>query len=116
MTYYFNSGSHIDVVPSTSVDVSQKLPPNVYMIKKNPMSGEFQLIPTATFELPSKIYGNTVERVNRIVTTFHDREKSTGILLAGEKGAGKTLLTKLASKQLLDQGYFDHHRERRTLW
>jgi len=104
MTYYFNAGTHIDVVPSTSVDVSQKLPPAVYMMKKNPMSGEFQLIPTSTFEIPSKIYGNTVERVDRIVSTFHDREKSTGILLAGEKGAGKTLLTKLVSNRLLSQG------------
>jgi len=49
------------------------------------------------FNLPSKLYGNTSSQASRIVSTFLDRPASTGVLLVGEKGSGKTLLSKAIS-------------------
>jgi len=50
------------------------------------------------FELPEKLYGNIAQKANRILDTFEDRERTTGVLLSGEKGSGKTLLTKTISR------------------
>lgn len=47
------------------------------------------------FEPPSKIYGDTCANRDRIMTTFESRSDNTGILLSGEKGSGKTLLSKM---------------------
>ena len=50
-----------------------------------------------------KIYGDLPNQATRILTTFLDRPTSTGILLAGEKGSGKTLLTKQVSLMAQEQ-------------
>jgi len=49
--------------------------------------------------LPPKLYGEVMAQVDRIWTTYQDRPGSTGVLLTGLKGAGKTLLTKVLSKK-----------------
>lgn len=48
-----------------------------------------------SFNMPPKLYGDTVERrCARILNTFRKRDRSTGVLLNGRKGSGKTLLAK----------------------
>jgi len=46
------------------------------------------------YQINGKIYGDLVKKSDRILNTFLDRPKSTGTLLVGEKGSGKTLLAK----------------------
>ena len=48
-----------------------------------------------SFTIDYKIYGDVYKSVDRIYNTFTDRDSSTGVLLVGEKGSGKTLLSKL---------------------
>jgi len=54
------------------------------------------------FTLPDKIYGNLTKRADRIRETFLDRDNSTGVLLLGEKGSGKTLLGKQVAIDLYE--------------
>lgn len=49
------------------------------------------------FVVPSKLYGDVDERSDRIIETFEKRGTSTGVLLVGDKGSGKTMLSKRIS-------------------
>jgi hypothetical protein len=75
----------------------EKLPVGTYLLQFNPMTGGFFLEATKDFELPKKLYGNLKQRAVRILNTFAQRPSTTGVHLSGEKGSGKTLLTKLIS-------------------
>jgi hypothetical protein len=50
-----------------------------------------------SFTSNGKIYGDTIKSVTRVMASFDDRPASTGVLLTGEKGSGKTLMAKLLS-------------------
>lgn len=80
----------------TAVDTIPVLPPAVYALKFTEMVG-FYLEQVEDFELPKKIYGSVQKHVNRYLKTFRDRPGCTGIVLAGEKGSGKTLTAKTLS-------------------
>ena len=44
--------------------------------------------------MPEKIYGDVKKRSARILNTFNDRNRNTGVLLHGMKGTGKSLLSR----------------------
>lgn len=72
------------------------LPPANYVIKAHPELGlYFDMVDSFSFD--GKIYGSPIRRVERILNTYQKRSASTGVLLTGEKGSGKTLLAKLLS-------------------
>ena len=56
------------------------------------------------FTLPDKIYGNVNTNCQRILDTFNDRPRATGVHLNGVKGSGKTLLVKQLSLTGLKNG------------
>lgn len=102
MTHYFKTGNTINIEPSDALEVLDLLPAATYTVKKNEMSGKLYLQTTSNFELPAKIYGNPIDRVKRIKNTFNARNRSTGVLLSGDKGSGKTLLAKSVAVSLLE--------------
>lgn len=104
MTHYFKTGNVVNVEPSDALEVLDTLPVATYVVKKNEMTNRLFLQTTNDLELPPKVYGDVSTRTNRVITTFHDRSKSTGVLLTGEKGSGKTLLSKNLSVELRKQG------------
>lgn len=55
----------------------------------------FEMSPA--FELPPKLYGHHAQHAERILHTFLKRKATTGVLLAGEKGTGKTMVAKLVA-------------------
>lgn len=81
----------------------QEIPGGVYLLQFNPMAGFF-LKRQNDLVRPSKLYGNTAERAAKILNTYFDRPNSnTGVLLSGNKGSGKTMLTKEVAMQAVEQ-------------
>lgn len=78
----------VDALP----DIHDELPPGNYVIQKS-LSG-FYFEKVEDFVLPPKLYGDTAQKAARILSTYYARNGSTGVLLSGEKGSGKTLLAK----------------------
>lgn len=93
MTLYVRNGNSYSVTDEAAVDLTRILPAGTYLVAFHPQRG-FYLEMCDNFELNHKIYGNTTRNSDRIINTFLDRPSSTGVLLAGEKGSGKTLLAK----------------------
>lgn len=71
-----------------------KLAPGIYVVKFSPDIG-FYLTEQEPMSLPDKTYGSNDGRADMVVKTYLSRQHcNTGVLLTGNKGSGKTLLTK----------------------
>lgn len=96
MAYYLRNGNSFTVSDEASMDIHRQLPVGNYIIKMDP-NGDLFLQMVDAFDHTGKIYGDTMRNVDRILRTFNDRTNSTGVMLSGEKGSGKTLLAKMLS-------------------
>jgi len=97
MTYYICNGNQFDVAKEKSIDIRDRLPVGNYIVKERPMDGPLFLEGVDDFVSISKLYGTTTKDADRILRTYQERGISTGVLLNGEKGSGKTLLAKTLS-------------------
>jgi len=100
---YLKRGNAFQLTSREALDLHEKLPAGNFIVKKDPHENFF-LDSTESFTLPSKLYGDTSVNTHRILHTFHDRSDSTGVLLTGEKGSGKTLLAKSICHTAAAQG------------
>lgn len=94
MSYFLRKGNTFRVTDRSSLDIHERLPTGNYIVQSD-MGGPLYLEQIDAFTRPRKIYGDTLRYANRIMNTFMDRENSTGVMLTGEKGSGKTLLAKM---------------------
>jgi hypothetical protein len=94
MSYFLKSGNTFRVTNKEQMDLHDQLPAGNYTVKQDAMTKQFYLEKIDSFEIKGKLYGNTTQHANRILNTFKDRTSSTGVMLTGEKGSGKTLLSK----------------------
>ena len=102
MSYFMQHGDAF--VPTAGKDsILDALPVGNYVVALNPMTGMF-FHRTQRFTRPEKMYGDFDERADRVLKTFMDRERATGVLFAGEKGSGKTQLARLISIKAYDLG------------
>jgi hypothetical protein len=99
MTHYIKYGDAIYVRSSESIDLGSSLPVGTYVVQRDD-AGDFYLTKSVDFNLIPRYYGDTRKRAERIINTFKMRSQSTGVMLTGEKGSGKTLLAKLISHDL----------------
>lgn len=68
------------------------LPTGVYEIKNMPMHGTIlELRDNVDSSVPDKIYGRIPEMVKKTFRAFLRRGRSTGVLLSGERGMGKSM-------------------------
>ena len=103
---FIRFGSQYRIISDEDVQVLDKLPSKTFTVVFDERSSEYYLTPIDDFELPERLYGTTINDAKRILSTFEDREQSTGIHLSGIKGAGKTLLAKTVSVYAREQ--FDY--------
>lgn len=97
MTYFIRSGNQFDVSAEAAIDIREALPVGNYIVKERPMGGPLFLESVDDFKPLAKLYGTTTKHSSRIINTYRDRGASTGVLLNGEKGSGKTLLARQLS-------------------
>lgn len=105
MTYFLKQGNTYKVSKKEALDLREQLPAANYVVKKNEMTGELYLEQIDRFEFNGKLYGDTNKRADRILYAFEDRPATTGVMLTGEKGSGKTLLAKMLSIKGYEKGY-----------
>ena len=94
MSYFLKSGNTYRVSSKEAMDLHDTLPAGNYVVKEMPMDGPLYLEHIDSFEIKGKKYGDLEKNTKRILHTFMDRPASTGVMLAGEKGSGKSLLAK----------------------
>ena len=103
MSNFIKHGNEWTISPKGAMDLRPALPGGTYIVKFHPERG-YWLSEVEGFTLPRKLYGTTDRDADRVLRTFKDRTMSTGLLLAGEKGSGKTLLAKVISARANEQG------------
>jgi hypothetical protein len=104
MSYFLKSGNTFKVSSKDALDLHESLPSGTYTVGFDKMNGFFFLEKIEDFEIRGKVYGNHTRNADRILRTFLDRPNSTGVMLTGEKGSGKTLLSKQISIDGFKQG------------
>lgn len=97
MSYFIRNSNTYRIAAEESLDIQTQLPVGNYTVKFNDMGGFFFLEMVDSFEPLKKLYGDTQKNSNRILRTYLDRTVSTGVMLTGEKGSGKSLLAKTLS-------------------
>jgi hypothetical protein len=101
---FVKSGNAVRVRDRSQMQSYDQLPAETYTVKFDEHANEFFLEQIANFDLPTKVYGTNNTHAERILNTFNSRESTTGVLLSGIKGAGKTLLAKQTAVAAREQG------------
>lgn len=101
---FIKSGTSIRVSAFDPTQVVDTLPTKVYTLNLCEFTGFYLESHSDRFEVPDNIYGSAMDRVERVLHTYDDRDASTGVLLTGDKGSGKTLLMHLLANRMLETG------------
>jgi hypothetical protein len=98
MTAFLKSGNNeYQVYSEDHLVIEEMLPKHNYEFCFNPVKGAW-LETIQPFEAPTMVYGNIRQRRDRICNTFATRlNLTTGVLLSGIKGSGKTSLLKMVA-------------------
>ena len=102
-TKFMISNGSVSVLKLDEDLLLDKLPPRVYNVMFTQEAGFFLENVKERLELPGKVYGTTGARAAKCISTYISRESSTGILLTGDKGTGKTLLMSVLANKAIDE-------------
>ena len=77
------------------------IPGTVYVPKVDHFSDEIQLNIGNSLQLPEKLYVPAADKkfINKVLNSYTSAEKTMGVLLAGTKGTGKTVMAKQIAKE-----------------
>lgn len=95
MTFFIQNGDLFSPTPGRD-SMLETLPVGNYIVVETMSGYKFQRV--EAFSDPGRMYGNINKRAKRIMDTFIDRPRTTGVLLSGEKGSGKSQLARIVSR------------------
>lgn len=83
---------------------NNQMPPGIYNIVYNNEQKSYSIVQgPERFKLPPVLYGDIERTAIRVWNTFSLSKLSTGILLTGESGSGKSLLAELICNTAIDK-------------
>lgn len=98
MAEFIKVGNEITVKPKLEGLMYELINGKVYDLKFNQMEGKSFLVENGDLNMPKKLYKLEEDNkfINRVLTYFNSENsnQTTGVLLAGTKGTGKTMLSK----------------------
>lgn len=103
-TIFRIAGSNVFLHKKSDLVTVPTLPLGTYIVQATP-EGTLFLARVEEMKNPSRMYGGVENRAKRIINTFEQRPGTTGVLLDGEKGTGKSLLAREISIQAGKHGY-----------
>lgn len=83
--------------------IYSRIPVGTYWVRFHPLKGFFLEI-DRNFSESGKVYGKLTQYRDRVLTTYEKKSANTGVILAGTKGSGKTMLARLICEQAVKQG------------
>jgi len=102
---FLNDSGTVRVIELDKDTIQESLAPAIYEVNYSQMMGYYLTYITDKYKLPKHILGSTNKRVNKIINTYNNESnKNTGVLLLGEKGSGKTLLSQVLANKMIGQG------------
>jgi hypothetical protein len=99
MTIFIKDNNTYRVAGEKAIDIRHTLPAGTYVVQQDQF-GVYYLEQINDFTIPTKMYGDVEKQTTRIINTFNQRTVSTGVLLTGEKGSGKSMLAKNIAVEL----------------
>ena len=103
MQKFVDSNGRISVINLQDGHLQESFKSSVYTVG-NDMTGFFLMRTMDKFDVPDEIYGSTKGRAAKIKTTYESRDNTTGVLLTGLKGSGKTFLIKYLANLCIADG------------
>jgi len=97
-------GNQVNVYDLNEETFSDFLKPRVYTLEYSPSSGFYLRIFKAKFDTPKRLYGSIKKRARKVIDTYKSRVNSTGVLLTGNKGSGKTMVSEYIANQMINDG------------
>lgn len=101
-TKFIMGGNEVFVFGLNEETALDQLKPKVYTVSHD-IRGYFLTVTKDRLEVPKSVYGPTPRRVQKCIDTYNDRSSSTGILLTGDKGTGKSLFMSLLANAAMDE-------------
>lgn len=97
------SGGRVQVY-GEDVKTYKSIPVGSYDVCFNKMIG-FYMVPRPDLEPhEDKIYGNHEEKVNKVMRAYDLFDRNMGIILSGQKGAGKSLFARILAEKAIKRG------------
>lgn len=97
------SGTRYQVYDTEDIKTYSKLPVGTYEVCFNQNIGFYLTAHTALEVKEEKIYGSTLNRIDKILLSFEKSERNFGVILSGDKGSGKSLFARELSKKCLEK-------------
>lgn len=99
---FLNSKTKVSIIESGN-EIIKEFPAGVFSLKFHPDHGAwFDKEPTIEVNL-DRVFGSHKKYADLFYNAYENRDKSTGVLLTGLKGTGKTLISKILASKFIEK-------------